>query len=69
MSYLNVSPPSKPKPGDYTVIRGADTVAERNDARTVLRQQGCKSVRFEPLTDGRIVVHGYLAMLAGAEPA
>lgn len=62
-------PGPKLKAGEYTVIRGADTQAERNDARRVLRQQGCKSVRFEKLTDGRIVVHGYLADIAGAEPA
>ncbi len=61
-------PAPKLRAGEYTVLRGSDTQAERNDARRVLRQQGCKSVRFEPLTDGRIVVHGYLADIAGAEP-
>lgn len=63
------TPPPKLRSGEYTVIRGVDTQAERNDARNVLRQQGCKSVRFETLTDGRIVAHGYLADIAGAEPA
>lgn len=62
------APPPKLRSGEYTVIRGADTQAERNDARTVLRHQGCRSVRFETLPDGRIVVHGYLADVAGAEP-
>lgn len=66
---LHSPPPSSLRAGEYTVIRGADTQDERNDARRVLRHQGCKSVRFEALADGRIVVHGYLAYVAGAEPA
>ncbi len=55
------------RPGEYIVTRGADTEAERVDCKRVLRNNGCKSVRFEPLGDGRLQVHGYLASMAGVE--
>ena len=51
--------------GEYIVTRGSDTDAERKDARLTLRRNGCKSVRFEPLDDGRLQVHGYLAAMEG----
>lgn len=53
--------------GEYIVTRGTDTEAERNDARITLRRNGCKSVRFEPLDDGRLQVHGYLAAMSGVQ--
>ncbi len=58
----------KLRSGEYTVTRAADTDVERADCRTQLRRQGCKSLRFETLDDGRLVAHGYLAYLEGAEP-
>jgi hypothetical protein len=62
------TPGPKLRSGEYVVTRGADTEAERNDARATLRRNGCKSVRFEPLGDGRLQVHGYLAYVSGAVP-
>lgn len=62
------TPAPKLRAGEYVVTRGANTEAERNDARATLRRNGCKSVRFEPLDDGRLQVHGYLAYVAGADP-
>lgn len=49
------------RPGEYTTMRGADTPAERADCERLLRQQGCKSFRFERQPDGRLVAHGYLS--------
>lgn len=63
MSYLLATPPPKLRPGEYVVLRGADTAAERADAERSLRNQGCRSVRFETLADGRLQVHGYLAVM------
>jgi hypothetical protein len=63
MSYLLPTPPPKLRAGEYVVLRGADTPAERTDAERSLRNQGCRSVRFEPLADGRLQVHGYLAVM------
>lgn len=60
-------PPRRLRPGEYVVLRGADTEAERADAQRVLRNQGCKAVRFERLTDGRLQVHGYMAAVTGPE--
>jgi hypothetical protein len=66
---MNLQPPGPSlRAGEYIVTRGADTEAERNDARATLRRNGCKSVRFEPLNDGRLQVHGYLSYVAGAVP-
>lgn len=63
------TPAPQLRAGEYVVTRGADTEAERNDARATLRRNGCKCVRFESLDDGRLQVHGYLAYVAGAVPA
>lgn len=63
MNHLLPIPAPKLKAGDYITMRGSDTAAERVDAERVLRQNGCRSVRFEPLADGRLQVHGYLAAL------
>lgn len=57
---LNLWKPSEPKPGDYVTVRAQDTEAEREQAAKTMREQGCKSVRFETLDDGRLQVHGYL---------
>jgi hypothetical protein len=65
---MNVPAPQL-RAGEYVVLRGADTQAERTDAQRVLRNQGCKAVRFETLDDGRLQVHGYLSYVAGAVPA
>lgn len=65
---MNIPAPQL-RAGEYIVTRGSDTPAERDDARATLRRNGCKSVRFEPLEDGRLQVHGYLAYVAGAVPA
>lgn len=46
--------------GDYVVTRASDTEEQREDARRVLLNQGCKRFRVENLPDGRITVHGYL---------
>lgn len=51
------------KPGDYITLRGSDTQAERADCERVLRHNGCRSVRFETLADGRLQAHGYLAQI------
>lgn len=62
MTYLKPTPPAPAlKPGEYVVLRGADTPEERQDAERLMRQNGCKRIRFEPLVDGRLQVHGYLA--------
>lgn len=63
MNYMLPVPPPALKPGDYITMRGADTQAERIDAERVLRRNGCKSIRFEQLPDGRLQAHGYLAVL------
>lgn len=68
----------KLRPGEYVITRGADTVAERADCKRVLRDNGCRSVRFEtivtylPDPDGtmqpssiKLQAHGYLASLEG----
>lgn len=55
------------KAGDYIQLRGADTESERADVRAIFRRNGCRSVRFEVLGDGRLQAHGYLAELSGAE--
>ena len=52
--------PPKPRVGDYVLTRASDTLEQRADAERVLRQNGCKQFRAEPLPDGRLVVHGYL---------
>lgn len=57
---LNLWKPAELKPGDYVRIHAQDTEAERAEATEIMRQQGCKSVRFETLDDGRLQVHGYL---------
>lgn len=60
---MNLQQPQPPalKPAEYCTTRGRDTPEERDDAGRVLRLQGCKSIRFETLNDGRLVAHGYLA--------
>jgi hypothetical protein len=59
------TPPPQIKPGDYVTMRGSDTEAERKDCERVLRHNGCRSIRFETMTDGRLQAHGYLAQIAG----
>lgn len=59
---LNIPPPQL-KAGDYVTMRGSDTEAERIDCERVLRQNGCRSIRFETMADGRLQAHGYLASL------
>lgn len=61
MNHLLQIPPPQLKAGDYITMRGADTEAERADAERVLRHNGCRSVRFEVMADGRLQAHGYLA--------
>ncbi len=56
------------KTGDYIQLRGEDSESERADVRSIFRRNGCRSVRFEALSDGRLQAHGYLAELSGAEP-
>ncbi len=53
--------------GEYVIVRSIDTDAERADCKRVLRNNGCKTVRFESLGDGRMQAHGYLAALAGVQ--
>lgn len=61
------------KPGDYVISRGADTPSERTDCKLLLRQNGCRSVRFEVRSvqygDGPrtavLFAHGYMAALEG----
>jgi len=65
MNYLLQTPPPALKCGEYVLLRGADTVAERADAQRTLRNQGCKAVRFEQLADGRLQAHGYMAAMTG----
>lgn len=57
---MHIQPPQI-RAAEYTTMRGQDTPAERADAQRVLKQQGCKSFRFETLSDGRLVAHGYMA--------
>lgn len=52
------------KTGEYVISRGADNEAERADCKRVLRNNGCRSVRFEP-REGMLFVHGYLARIEG----
>jgi hypothetical protein len=66
MNYLQ-TPPPKLKAGEYVILRGADTEAERTDIQRVLRNNGCKAVRFEPMSDGRLQAHGYMALVYGPE--
>lgn len=63
MIFLIPDRPPQIKPGDYVTLRSADTEAERADCEETLRRQGCKSVRFEQLPDGRLQAHGYLAQM------
>jgi hypothetical protein len=58
---MTIAPFSEPKAGDYVTRRGRDTAEEREDARRVLRNQGCRGFRFELLPDGTMQAHGYLA--------
>lgn len=51
------------QPGDYVLIRAVDNDDERADARRILRENGCRSVRFETLADGRLQAHGYVAQM------
>lgn len=64
---MDLSQRRESRPGEYAVQRSADTPESRKDAKETLRRQGCKSVRFVTLVDGRLVAHGYLGNLAGAE--
>jgi hypothetical protein len=66
LNYLLQTPPPKLKAGDYVTTRGSDTEAERVDCERVLRQNGCKSIRFETFPDGRLQAHGYLAEIYGS---
>lgn len=63
MTFLIPDRPPQIKPGDYITMRGSDNAAERADCERVLRQNGCKSIRFETFPDGRLQAHGYLAQL------
>lgn len=58
---LNVWEKPQPKPGDYVRVHGQDTEDERRQAADLMRQQGCAVCRFEPLPDGRLLVHGYVS--------
>jgi len=66
---VNFLPTPSPqlRPGEYVIMRGSDTDAERTDIQRVLRNNGCKAVRFEPLSDGRLQAHGYMAAVYGPE--
>jgi hypothetical protein len=64
MNYLQTPPPTL-RTGEYVLLRGADTEAERTDVQRVLRNNGCKAVRFETITDGRLRAHGYVASVDG----
>jgi hypothetical protein len=46
--------------GDYVAVRGIDCEAERDDVTRLLKQNGCRSIRFDTLVDGRLQAHGYL---------
>lgn len=65
MNYMLPTPAPALKAGDYVTMRGSDTEAERIDCERTLRQNGCKSVRFESMADGRLQAHGYLAEMYG----
>jgi len=65
--------PPELRSGDYVVTRAFDTPEERFDCARQLREQGCKSVRFESEysfdEDAQVNLraHGYLRLLNGAE--
>lgn len=72
---LNTPSPNL-RPAEYVITRGQDTEAEREDAKRVLRSNGCRTVRFERRTRfqetnaGQIqytslVIHGYVAQVHG----
>lgn len=60
MMALNLWEKPKLKDGDYVLMRGSDTEAEREDVARQLAENGCKFVRYEVLEDGRLQAHGYL---------
>jgi hypothetical protein len=59
--------PKEMRFGDYTATRFNDTEAEREDLKSQMREQGCKSIRFETTPWKVLIAHGYLQMLGGAE--
>lgn len=55
------------KDGHYITMRIGDTAENRDSAEQHLREQGCKSVRFAMLADGRMQCHGYLSQMECAK--
>jgi hypothetical protein len=53
----------KLRTGEYVITRGASSKEEKADCKRVMRANGCRSVRFELLADGRMSVHGYMAQM------
>lgn len=60
--------------GEYIISRGVDSEAERADCRRIMRNNGCRSIRFEvkreysPYDDAwvnKLSAHGYLAYIQG----
>lgn len=49
--------------GDYVVMRGQDSASDRASCDQQLTEQGCRSIRFEALGDGRLQAHGYLKQM------
>lgn len=62
------------RPGEYVINRGVDSDAERDDCRRMLKNNGCRTVRFEtrqvsnPYMDAsevHLTAHGYMALIEG----
>lgn len=49
--------------GDYITMRNPDSADMRTEAAAMLLEQGCRSVRFATLSDGRLQAHGYMAQM------
>jgi hypothetical protein len=57
---MSIAPIPTPRAGDYVFNMGKDSEQDRIEAERLLKNQGCKQFRFEPLSDGRVIAHGYL---------
>jgi hypothetical protein len=65
---MSMPPPTSMRAGDYVMNFPIERPGDRDTARTVMRRNGCRSIRFdvlgEPPATG-IVAHGYVGRMSG----
>lgn len=61
------APPREMRAGDYAKRMANTSDSEKAIARTIMRGQGCKSIRFQANGDGSMTAHGYVGRFEGAE--